>query len=280
MSAIASISDLINRYTGGSSGTPEAIYQHKESRVAGAAAATPIIGQTISLLEYEGIPSHGAVPGTSWANPNNTTAGGLLQTDPGGSRQKWLTSLLGNASQAGTLVLYDRLGHISGLSGTSASVQNLNAGAEVAPTRYTNGLGNQIMLENYTQIGATPTTLTCAYDNQSNVLKTTPSIVWGGTNRREAQRAVILPLAAGDNGVQSITSVTAAGTTGTAGNFGVVLIHVLATLPLGSAGAAVLQTYLDSPIPEILTDACLAWLFIPTATTALTMDAFFSSVEA
>lgn len=124
MAALTDLSDLVNRRTGGNSGTPEDIFFYKDSRVDAAAAVATIAGRYTSLWQYEGCPSGGAAPGAV-AEPLETTTGGLLQTDPGGGRTKWLLGMTAAASVAGTLILYDRLLHISGLSGTNTGAQTV-----------------------------------------------------------------------------------------------------------------------------------------------------------
>lgn len=279
MTALADINEVINRLTGGNSGLPQFFNWHKEARVAGAAAAAPIAGQAITLWEYEGIPSHGAVPG-AFANPDNTTQGGLKQTDPTGGRQLWLLSLIGLMPQPGKLIVYDRLLHMGGLSGTTTTAQNINGGADATPTRYTNGAGNQIWVEIYTQIGATGTTITASYKNQAGSTKTTTAVTFGGTGRREAQRMIQLPLAAGDTGVQAVISVTVLATTGTAGSFGVVLAHPLGPgIPCGVGTAAMGMNYLDGAIPEILTDCCIAMAMYCSTTASGAVECDFQMVE-
>lgn len=269
MAAIADLSDLVNRLTGGNSGTPEHIFFTKDARVAGAVAAAAIVGRWISLWEYEGSPSHGAVP-TTGAIPVNTTAGGLQQTDPGGGRQKWCTGMVVAPSQPGTLTMLDRLFHIGSLSGTTLTAQTVQGDpASPALTRYTDGVGVKAYVEIYTQIGATPTTLTMAYYNQAGASKTSPAVAIGATGLREANRIIPIPLAAGDTGIQSVTSVTLAGSTGTAGNFGVVIARPLVTVCcLGNqAGVRDLIAGLPS-IVEIKTDACLWMMWVSTIVAA------------
>ena len=86
MAAITDLSDLINRQTGGNSGTPENIFFHKVPRVAGVAATAPIAGRSASLWEYDGMPAKGAVP-TSGAIPDRTTQGAIPFTAAGSIRQ-------------------------------------------------------------------------------------------------------------------------------------------------------------------------------------------------
>ncbi len=260
MTAFADVHELINRATGGNSGSPEYISWGKVSRVSGAAAAAPIAGQRTSLWEYEGSPSHGAAPAGSAVYPTNATAGALQQTDPGGGRQKWLLSSLVSSTAAGTVKLYDRLAQFGGLSGTNTGAQTVN----LTPTRYTSGAGNRIYVEINTAVGASSTTITAAYHNQANASKTTQAVSFGNTNFKEAQRWIELSLASGDTGVISVES-------GTAGAFSVVVGHPLETYCCPGLAVADRKSYLDGP-KEILTGACLAFWYVATTATAPQFD--------
>jgi hypothetical protein len=276
MTAFADLHELVNRLSGGNSGTPQFLVMHKEQRVSGAAAATSIVGMPISLLQYEGMPSHGAAPG-ALAYPDNTTTGGWKQTDPSGARTLWMTSVGAACNVVGTLVLYDRLAHISGLSGATITAQNVLA---TTLTRYATGLGNFIAYEIYTQIGITATTITCDYTNQAGTAsRTTTATVIGATNKREAQRFQILGLQAGDTGVRAVNTATVLATTGTAGDFGIVVGHPLAYLHITGPQGSDVRSFLDGPMTEILTDACLCWYFVPAVTTAFAVDMWATMVE-
>lgn len=278
MGTFADLSAIINRATGGNSGSPEHIWAFKNARVGGAAAVATIAGRWTSLWQYEGSPAHGAAPGAV-AIPDNTTNGGLKQTDPGGGRQKYLLGVAASASQPGVLVLYDRLLHLSGLSGTTTSAQTVGG----TLTRYTNGQGNQIWAEIYTQIGGTATTITASYtDQDNNASQTTQAVAFGATNAREAQRMLPLSLAAGDSGVRAVASVTVLATTGTAGDFGIVVAHPLVAIPIATGGLGMARDLISGipSLPEILTDACLAWVWIPNGTSApeIIAEAHFAEV--
>ena len=245
---------------------PESIFQWKEVRVSGAALTTSSLGgKEMSLWQWEGTPSHGAVPPTTAANPDNTTAGSLMQGDPAAGKQKWLASIDSPGPPAGgAIALWDRLVHCSGFSGTVTTAQNLNGGSPATVSRtYVDNQGNQhvgnrIFVEIYTAVGATGTTITASYTNQAGTAgQTTQAVTFGNTGFKEQCRWIELPLAAGDTGVQAVTSVTVLATTGTAGNFGVVVAHPIlhmpnAAQPDGWCGA------IDGFI-EILTGACLFW---------------------
>jgi hypothetical protein len=261
MTALTDLSDVVNRCTGGNSGAPENLHFFKDARVGAAAAAATIAGRLQSLWQYEGQPSAGAAP-TTVATPDNTTAGGIKQTDPAGGTQKWLLGVSACALVPGTLILYDRLLHIGNLSGTVITAQTVGGSL----TRYTGtaSAGNQIWVEIYTQIGASSTTITASYTDESNNSSTSVATAIGNTGFREAQRIIPLPLASGDTGVRAVASVTLAATTGTAGAFGVSIVRPLLTIPLGVIGAGSTRDLiagLPGPV-EIQTDACLAWAWL------------------
>ncbi len=273
MTAYADLSEYVNRKTGGNSGAPEYFWVHKEARVQGAAAVAPVIGRWQSMWQYEGSPSHGAVPTTVLA-PDNTTAGGWKHTSPGGGRQKWLDFLWAYMPTTGSIVVYDRLLQIGGLSGIVVSPTAQTVGGTL--TRNTTGAGNRIFVEIYTIIGASSTTITAAYTNQDGDSKTTQAVAIGNTGLREVDRMIPLSLAAGDYGVQAVASVTLAATTSTAGNFGVVVARPIAVFGCPTTGGAS-RSFLDGAMPDI-SNACLTAMYLPTATTAQTSIDFFASM--
>lgn len=285
MAALASLSDAVNRLTGGNSGTPESIFFHKVARYAGAAVtAVPIAGRPYSLWMLDGAPAAGAAP-TSWANPDNTTQGGLLQTDPGGGRTKWLMQFVATGLVAGTLILYDRLGANGNLSGTTTTAQTFTG----TLTRYnsTDAAGNFMFYEIYGNttsiLGATATTVTVSYTNQAGTSgRTSPAVVIGGTGFREGNQARFIPLQAGDTGVRSVENADLVATTGTAGAWGITVGRCLATAVVDQAGVGGWRDFITGlpGIPEIKTDACLALLWIPSVTTAPEVQGMFSAVEA
>lgn len=280
MAALTDLSDLINRSTGGNSGTPESIWFHKVPRVAGAAAASPVAGRMVSLWEYAGSPSHGDPPTTA-VIPTNSTDGALKQTNPGGSRQKWLIHAGAASSQGGTLILYDRIFHIGNLSGTSTADQTIQ-GASPSPalTRDTEGVGNFMFYEIYSAIGSTSTTLTVTYTNTANASKTA-TVNIGGTGFNGAQRAQFIPLASGDVGVKAVEKVKLTATTGIAGNFGFVIGNPIAYLINSGGGSGSWRDFSTGlpSIPEIPSNACLALLWIPNATVAPDLAGCVSFVE-
>lgn len=280
MGALTNLSDIINRSTGGASGSPETIFFFKDARVGAAAATATVAGRITSLWQYEGQPAGGPAPGAA-AVPTAASNGGMRQTNPGGGRQKWLLGMTGAASQAGTIILYDRLLHNGNLSGTVTTAQTVGG----TLSRYTDAasVGNQIWLEIYTLIGTTSTTVTASYTNQDGTSgRTTIATPIGNTGLREAQRIIPLPLASGDTGVRAVASVTLAATTGTAGAFGVSIVRPIAVVPLGLLGAGSVRDFIAGlpSIPEIQTDACLGMAWLANGTTAPQVWGSLHMVEA
>ena len=267
MTAFADLSEVINRMTGGNFGNPENIFAWIDNRIDSAAASATVAGKWTSLWRYNcSVGGSGALPGAVNV-PDNTTRGGLMHSNPTGGREKWL---LGNgivAGAAGALLIYDRLLHNSGLSGTLTTAQTVGG----TLTRNTSGEGNQIWVEIYTLIGTTATTITASYTNQAGVSgRTTKPVAIGGTGNREGERLLPLPLQDGDTGVQAVASVTLAASTITAGNFGVTVVKPMGLGIIPAAGTGYWRDYVSGlpGLPKIDIDACLALAFLANSTTA------------
>lgn len=272
MAAFTDFSDLINNATGGGLALPQTTWVQKVGRVGAAAAQAPIVGFWTSLWTYAGTPGVGGANPGAVAVCTSATSGAAPLTNPGGGRQLWMVSLAASLTGAGSLLCYDRLLQIGGLSGTVTTAQSVQSGSGVILTRYTTGVGNQIGVEIYnTAIGTTLTTITASYTNQAGTAgRTTVAVSIGSTNFREAQRIIWLPLQDGDTGVRSVETVTLAATTGTAGNFGVFIAHPIKSISLGFDGAGREDFLTGTPAPEeVLSNACLAFAYQAASTNAI-----------
>lgn len=279
MGAIADFDQLINTLTGGTA-AKELLWFFYDNRSGSAAVTAPMAGRTSSLWTYNNTFGVGLAPGGTPRNPTRTTAGALGQVNATGGRTKYLGGFIGTATQPGTFLLYDRLGDVSGLSGISTTAQTCN----VNTTRYTGAasVGNQIWIEVYTIIGATPRTITCNYTNQDGNPATTPAVLIGGTGLREVTRMINVPLAVGDTGVQSVEDVTLSSSTGTAGDFGVTIVRPIALSTCALAGSSVVTDLVSQipSLPPIETDACLSIIYFSSSATAPTFFGALSFVEA
>lgn len=281
MAALTDLSDLINRFTGGNNGTPENVFFHKVPRVAGVSATAPVVGRAASLWTYDGYPAGGTAPGAA-AIPTRTTQGALPFTAAGGTREKWLVSIGLVPQISGVFVLYDRLFHISGLSGASTLDQTVQGSTPTpALTRNTGGLGNFAFYEVYGILGTTGTTLTMTYTDQDGNTSQTSTINIGGAGFREVTRAQRIPLAAGDSGIRAIEKVKLTASTGLAGDLGITIAQPLAWIPVGASGAGGWRDFTTGlpGIPKIDNNACLALMFIPTVATAPEVWGAMSFVE-
>jgi hypothetical protein len=124
------------------------------------------------------------------------------------------------------------------------------------------------LLEIYTAVGATATTVTCTYTNTGGVDHTSVATAYGGnTNALNlATRAIPLPLAQGDTGCTAVKNVTVLASTLTAGAFGVTLIKPLAFFPAveGIFNTVGWEATLAgcANLVEIANHACLQWFLI------------------
>lgn len=276
MATIADLSDLINLSTNGGVAPAQNSFFFKVARIAGAAPAANIAGRPCSLWRYDGTPGAGTVPGAVEV-PTNATAGALPFVSPTGGREAWLTQAWATGLVGGTLILYDRLLHVGGLSGIVTTAQTVGG----ALTRHTDGVGNFIMVEMYALIGTTARTVTAAYTSTTDLSENTVAVAMGGTGFREDTRAILLPLTSGDIGVKAVASVTLSASTGTAGNFGITVGNPVAYLACGAPGAPGWRDFLTGMpgIPKLESGSCLSMLWVPATVTAPEIFGGFGIVE-
>jgi hypothetical protein len=176
-------------------------------------------------------------PGTAASNLDGSTTGALFQAiaASGTPRLAQVEGTLGGLP--GVCMLADRLAHVSGFSGVSPVGTSNTVG--IGPNSRVGSPYANVMaaVEIYSQVGTSQTTLTASYTNEAGTAsRTTPAIFFGGTNNREQQRFLILPLQEGDSAVKSVESVTIAASTGTIANWGVTLFRPLALFGTNARG--------------------------------------------
>lgn len=224
-------------------------------------------GEYRSLWKTTGYPRVGATP-TSAAMPVHTDAG--TWSLPSGTGSLYLAKLSASTSIITDLVVYDRLMHMGGLSGTSTSVQNttgMNLTSPAATGRCElDGSGVDWFLEWYTNTGSTAVTATVTYTNEADVTGRTTTVTLAAT-RRTGMLLDILP-ASGDISIKSVQSVQLNATTGTAGNFGVTALKRIAALPLTQVGIGNLRDAMSLGMPELQGTECLQLAQLVTAATS------------
>lgn len=219
----------------------------------------------MSLWKAAGQYPPAATTPTSAAVPDDASSGYSF-TNPSSPAKSYLGFVGVVAAVPGQLVLFDRLSHTGGLSGTSTSAQTTNLPTAAINRGDTTGLGVEGFLEWYSDTGSTATTATVSYtDDAGNTGNTSGSIALAATRR--ASMMLPIPLAAGDKGIRAVASVTLAASTLTAGNFGVTLCRRLATIAIPTANIPVQLDAFSLGLPQVNDDACLMWGFIPSSTT-------------
>lgn len=235
-------------------------------------------------------PNAGSVPSTPMTCNANTI--GAILTEP---RLTSLTNayyvaqleLASFANAFTSLILIDRLCHQGGLSGNATAVQTTNLPTAALP-RYADGNGVMAAFEIYTALGSLAQTATVSYTNQAGLAgRISKPVVIGATSDNAVGRFIPIPLQDGDTGVRSVESVTPSSSTGAAGNYGITLYKPLMLIPnVSNQAHALQQRCLNSFIggygcsPEILDDACLAFLALSNISSTGAVHGAFHLVEA
>src|SRR5688572_13651634 len=127
--------------------------------------ANQVAGRHFSTWRATGQPAQPAIPGTTGAAVNSSTAGGVALGTLSGSNVWYMAGSEVSGTSASAMRWCDRLVHNGGLNGTLTTAQTVGG---TIPARAGNGDSVQIWLECYTDLGATPSaTVTCSYTNQA-----------------------------------------------------------------------------------------------------------------
>ena len=247
-----------------------------------AKAVTPtlVAGRPLSTWYLGGSPGAGSMynstsGGVALTSSSALVNGQLQHVDPG-SGNSYLANLSAAATQAGTLLLCDRLWHGSALvagavmSVTSTSAQTLSSIA-TWPARdraaSTNGDGVQIGLEVYAAMGAGVPTVTLGYTNQAGTTTRSATNIDATVASSAIGAFYRLGLQAGDTGVRTVSSLQLSATM-TSGNFGLVAYRVLAAIPLPGAFIPGSIDAVTAGFPKMANGVVPFFLFIPNTTTA------------
>ena len=215
-----------------------------------------------SLWTAAGLPAAGANPASlAMVIPTRATEGALPFVNPE-TGLSYISKISSSQQTIGTLILYDRIAHSSGLNGTLTTAQAVNG---AALTRYTTGEDVELFLEVYTATGATASNVTISYTNSVGVAgRTTPAVAMQVTP--VVGQMLPIPLQAGDTGIQSVQSVTLSASTATAGNFGITLVKRIAEIPITVAGTGVVLDPFALGFPQIENNACLSMMVVTSTT--------------
>lgn len=220
--------------------------QFQDWQVYKAAVTAQAAGAWVSYFAASGAPGAGTDP-TTWATCTDL-AGTCTFTAPGGTYKRYLTGVSLTASAAGTIMIYDRVGHVN-QSITTDGAKSLSASS--LPARYASGAdtGDLAQIQAWVEV-TTQTATTAATLNLSSYTDAAgTSGLAGGTVVLPAATTVVrymvqLPEQAGKKGVSAINTMTVA-THPTAGAVNVVLLRPLAFIPVPLANVG---TVIDRPV--------------------------------
>jgi hypothetical protein len=197
---------------------------------------------------------------------DKSVAGALPFVNPTAPKRLFLFSTQIGAAGAETFILYDRMWHVGGINLNISTTQTFTG--TLAPTRHTDGIGNQLLLEITTAAGSTAQTLSITYINENDQSQVAQIAIPASLG---AGRIAWVPLASGDLGVKSVVDCSVpAGMGGGVANL--VMLSMKQFYPIGWASnqhierETVLHT---AALPEITADSCLAFLLLCSSTTAV-----------
>lgn len=248
-----------------------------------AGISSQVVGSYSSLWRATGIPGQGAVPGAA-AVIDDTLAGSFNFINA--TSGKKLTLAKGNGSFSTTgqyLVLWDRLAHMGGLSGTSTTAQTAGVDVSGSSMNLANRRGRsnyqdvEWWLEWYTATGSTGVNATVSYTNAAGTSGQTVVIAIPAST---AGSRLIQIVGNNGEGIKSVQSVTLSATTGTAGSFGVTATRRVAEMQGSTlANAAMNYTWQDLGLPAVEDDACLFFGVLTPAAGTGSIAGSFKIVE-
>lgn len=228
----------------------------------GQATAATIVPNVLGLYSlWQSLIFNGTTPTTGSGNTCTNATQGSVQsnmsfTAPGGGNTLYTDCCAAAATTAITAWISDRLVTTSGLDGTLTTSQAVNTVA--LPARATGGAGCLIALEAYAATGATSVTFTVTYTNSAGTGSRVATVT-GTLN--QLGKILIVPLQAGDVGVQSVQSVQQSATTGGAGNYGVTIYKPMTWINSGaSPGSSSNNSVYDTSVAIVNSAACV-WVY-------------------
>lgn len=239
-----------------------------------AKAITPtlVAGRPQSLWGLGGNPGAGSfdttLAGVALSSTSAQVAGQIDFRNPV-SGNTYLARLQGAATQAGTLILADRLWHNGGFTITSNTSQTVNSAAFPARdnTGTTNGDGVILGLEISAAAGAAAPTITVGYTNSAGTASRTATNSFATANSPAAGSFFPIGLQAGDIGVRSVQNLTLS-VSWVSGTMNLVAYRPFAALELTAAFVPNAIDALTSGFPRLFDGTVPYFIFIPNTTTA------------
>lgn len=242
-----------------------------------APAAAEAAGVWQSLWKGAGTPGAGsdpaATPGTVYDSDATTPIAGSIWFPDRSPSTRFLTSFGAVASQACTLLLYDRLAGVSGISLATTGNKTANTGAL---TRYSGAAAddNEVWLEVTTATTTTaPVVSLNSYTSADGTTAQSGGTVTFPAAATDLHSMIKMPLSASKKGVRSVEAGLNVGTAAAAGAVNLLITKPLAYLPL-AANIYNEISFLDDNLglPQIYDNATLGIALLATVTTAVTVS--------
>lgn len=253
-------------------------------------AVTPtlVAGRAASLWSLAGSPGAGSfdatLNGVVLSSSSALVNGQVPHYNPA-SGNSHLAYMDAYATQAGRLLVLDRLWHNGGYTITTTAAQNSTtptwpsrcptSGADDTPS--TNGQGILVALEVSLAAGAASPAPTLTYTNQAGTASRTASLTQATNNSPAIGATWFFGLQAGDTGVRSIQSL-ALNTSWVSGTVNLAAYRLLASINIGPSlgGVADALTGLGTRIY----DGTVPWLvFVPNTTTASVIGGTYTETQ-
>lgn len=254
-----------------------------------AITATLVAGRPASLWSLAGSPGAGGfdttLNGVVLSSSSALVNGQIPHYDPA-SGNAYLARLQAAATQAGTLLLLDRIWHNGGYTITSATAQNSTtptwpsrcptSGLDDTPA--TTGQGVLLALEVSAACGAAAPTITVSYTNQAGTAGRTGTNILATTNSPAIGATYFIGLQAGDTGVRSVQSLTLS-VSWVSGTINLVAYRLLAALELPGNLTPNALDAITGGLPRLY-NGVVPWLvFVPNTTTATLVSGAYTETH-
>jgi hypothetical protein len=200
---------------------------------------------------------------------DSATQGALRVVAPSGSNKLYVARMSMSGTNWSSLHLWDRLVHGAQTRGNSLSQITVNT--PVLPARAAGRTDVRAFLELYGNWGATPTTATASYTNQSGVSGRVVTFPIPANVQREQMFEI--PLLSGDTGVQSVETFQLGASTGggTTNDSGITLAVPVGSLVnnarAGTGDTSRTRNPFETGLPALLASPCLFFSIISPSST-------------
>ena len=248
-----------------------------------AVTGTMVAGRPWSTWALAGNPGAGSfdttLAGVALSSTSAQVNGQLRHVDPG-SGNAYLMGASATATQAGLLLICDRLWHNGGFTITSAVAQTVNSAAFPARDNdgSTNGVGVVLGLEISAACGAAAPTITIGYTNSAGTASRSATNSFATANSPAAGSFFPIGLQAGDNGVRSVQTLTLS-VSWVSGTMNLVAYRILAAIPIAGAFIPNSIDALTSGFPRIYNGAVPFLMFIPNTTTTSNISGTYQETQ-